>query len=246
MGEMCATPVGARRGRRKARHLVALIGLLAAWLGGADVARAVSVEVAFEGMIHRGDGTIPGGAVVEGASFTGTLSYDPERPVGPESWAYYIFEDGAAALSVSLAGVSYATDPIDPWVSIGISNNLLVDPHTGEPLPPGAAEAVVQDSFDARSANNILVDGMEYEISLGFFEISEDWPAGLFDSVALPSSSAWLAEQLVGAEVSVRGSGDDYFLLLGTVASATPVPEPSTAALLGVGIVLLAAIRRRA
>jgi hypothetical protein len=197
-------------------------------------------------MIHGVDGSIPGGPVVEGASFTGTLSYDPERPLGREPQAYYIFEDGAAALSVSLAGVSFATDPIDPWVSIGISNNLCVDPYTTEVVPCSASEAAAWDSFGVGSVNDIPVDGTDYEISLGFFEISEDWRAGPFDSVALPSSSAWLAEQLVGAEVSVRGSGGDDFLLLGTVASATPVPEPSTAALLCVGIGLLAAIRRRA
>lgn len=125
-------------------------------------------------------------------------------------------------------------------------NDLFVDPHTGEKAPPGVPDAVVLDSFGAVSVNNILVGGMDYEISLGFFEISEDWPAGLFDSVALPSPSAWLAPRLVGAELRVLGTGTEDFELVGTVTVATPIPEPSTAALLCVGFALLAALRRRA
>ena len=94
--------------------------------------------------------------------------------------------------------------------------------------------------------NNILVGGLDYEISLGFFEISEAWPAGLFDSVALPSPSSWLAPRLVGAELMVLGSGSEDFELVGSVTVATPIPEPSTAALLCLGFALLATLRRRA
>ena len=128
MCEMREALLPARRGRRRARRLAALSGLLVAWLGGADAARALPVEIAFQGTIDAVDGAVPGGPVTPGASFTGTLRYDPERPVGSEPRAYYVFDDGAAAMSVSVAGVDYATDPGDPWVSIGIVNDLLVDP----------------------------------------------------------------------------------------------------------------------
>jgi len=213
---------------RPARRLILAAGLLA--IGVADAA-ADSVAARFTGNLHYrsgGSGSIP---------FSGILFYDAAVPdsASDPGVNLYEFAPGSAGIRIETPIGSFLSDPESAGV-FAVSIPIYVS-EDGIPTSPDDPDALLGAFFRWVSNEANLPP------SVGFLGLERVVAEQLPDGFALPASAELLAGALLGATAQVDAGPE--LRLYGSVESATPIPEPSTAVLLGMGMTLLALGPRR-
>lgn len=202
-------------------------------------AHADVVSFTFEGSVRSvGDpnGKLPGDIVV-GTPLSGTISYETsglaDTAPGDPANGYYWFQGPTAngfSMSVNLGShvLSKAPSPALPdsvYVSYGSSHEV------------------------AYTANYALFDGAQPPGSIN------DWYASivLFDSSAtaltsdaLPLTTLSLASFSDPYFIFLSNNGTDNYAVYGDITTLTPVPEPATGVLVGIGTLACLLLRRRA
>lgn len=225
------------------------VAFLALAPGGA---RAALVQAAFEGTIESVEGTIPGGGIAVGTAFSGSIVYSSETTT---QQAVSGFVDPLASLSLDVPGRSYESDDADPRVHVAI-NVLTVDALAGEVVEGSPCnEQLPPDQFicahwlQLESERNRSLEGAEYTLSFEllsadpFIDLTEG-----FEGRGVPTAGQLVAAlngddgEPFGGTVAVLGDG---FGFEGAIESARLIPEPSTALLLGGGLLSLGFERRR-
>jgi hypothetical protein len=205
-----------------------LLARLAAAALAAPAASATPIAVAFEGTF-----TQLAGAPVS-IPFDGTLFYvsDTLNPSASPFFAFYQFEPGSAGIRIHTADATYASDPGSADLSMSATLEYLHP--SGQPTSPSDPDAVVR--------------AVSYWTSTGGGDPSAsplirlEYLSYLFPEEApLPDSPGALVEALLSAHVMVNTGPSGW--LSGVIASATPIPEPSSAALVGFGVALVATWR---
>ena len=236
--------------------------LIAAFcLGIAQSALALPVEVAFSGSISNVDGVAPGG-IVETTAFSGALSYDPGADQNPSSSRFEL-AGSAFSLQLDVGGTSFENDsqsgPLQAWYEIS-----WVD-EDGEPVDPDDQGATPLIDLLGVGTLRDVDTNEEYSFSLNFSMLLDGGiPSYLV--AELPPTSLELAEFMTGGphsfgdflyignvsdpptpylgNPSVCGTGPSGFCVGAAVQNATPVPEPSTASLLLLGLAAIGAVGR--
>jgi hypothetical protein len=208
---------------RAARRLILATGLLA--IGVVDAA-ADSVAVGFTGNLHYqsgGSGSIP---------FGGILFYDAAVPDSADDPGvnFYEFAPGSAGIRIETPIGTFQSDPASTGV-FAVSLPMYVD-ENGTHTSPNDPDALLGALFWWVSNEANLPP------SVDFVKLERLVAQHLPDGFALPTSAELLAETLLGATAQVDAGPE--LQLYGSVESATPIPEPATAALLGMGMTLLA------
>jgi len=227
------------------RRLVLGAVLLA--LAPAGLARAVLVQVGFEGFVGTATGTL-GGA----QSFSGTIVYSTDGPscTSIQFGQECAFDDGSATLTAQLGGAGpvYATDPTDPLVEILLQQYIVDRNDPDQPVPPEDPEAALREVFAPRSVVNEDLGVGDYTLGLLIDRVAQD-PPFLYipNGFGLLEPSATLAAELLGAgfDLQVDPGGPGAGSAFGTVTSTFVIPEPVTASLLLVGLAGLALAGRR-
>jgi hypothetical protein len=209
---------------RFARRIFGFLGT-AALVAAAPTAGATPIEVSFAGTFSRLSGSPP-----VSIPFVGMLFYDADTPNTssnpPVVW--FEFAAGSAGIRIDAQGSSYQTDPTTAGMSASTIPTLVDE--NGNPVPPNDPDAIpasvfLWTSFESNLPSQVRLIQIEQLV--------------LQQEPQLPDSPVALAASLVAAGVRIdAGAG---VTLSGRIASAAPVPEPSSAALLCFGIALLAA-----
>lgn len=227
----------------RCRWLRRCAGAGAAWLLlGTPQAEATLVSVAFEGTITEVSGSVPGAPLV-GSPFSGTVRYDGDQPpvdLQPPFVDVFDFTDGSAALTITLAGTTYATETSAPDVEM-FQQLLTVDRNDpDQPVDPAHPDAALRADFSMPSSANVDVGGGEYDIVLGW----RQFPVSIDELPLPPQPSAALAQALLSLEAGTASvsfaSGASF---VGKITFA--IPEPATALLLGGGLLVLSHRQRR-
>ncbi|MDJ0853495.1 MAG: MYXO-CTERM sorting domain-containing protein [Myxococcota bacterium] len=213
---------------------------------GARGAEADFVGVDFAGTLDEVNVDLPGSPEV-GDPFTGTLFYDSDQlPLDDNGTIEeYVFADGRAGISTTLGGVTYESDAADPFVVV-LLQAWLVDRDTGQPTDrPDDPNAAVWETFGHRSDRNLPAALGDYSFGVSFLELTpiEDFVPPPITDAGLPTAEE-LAERLLGGSFFLDTDGPTP-RVTGTITSTTPIPEPASAGLLALGLVALAASRRR-
>jgi hypothetical protein len=203
-----------------------MLAALGAAALAAPTASATPIAVAFEGTFTR-----LAGAPVS-IPFDGTLFYDSDTPNTSASPPYvlYQFAPGSAGIRIHTADATWASDPgsVDLVASSSVE---YINPYSGLPTSPDDPDAV-RMALLWWASNGGSAPAASPLIQL------VNWSYLLPDEPPLPDSPVATVEMLVFANLGVDTGSTGW--LSGVIASATPIPEPSSAALLGVGVVLVA------
>jgi hypothetical protein len=235
--------------------------IIAFCLAIASSALALPVEVEFSGSISNVDGVAPGG-IVAATAFSGALSYDPGADQNPSSGRFEL-PGSAFSLQLDVGGTSFESDsnpgPLHAWYELG-----WVD-ENGEPVDPedqGAVplihllgvgylrDAETNDEYSFSLNFSMLLDaaipsyllGELPPTSLEMAEFMTSGPGDLGDFLYIGNASDPPTPYLEWP--SVCGAGPSGFCVGAEVQNVTPVPEPSTASLLLLGLAAVGAVSR--
>src|SRR5262245_52027875 len=194
---------------RLARAMMAALGATVAPVA-APTAAAAPIAVAFEGTFDFT--SIP---------FAGTLFYESDTPNtgGNPPAVAYRFAPGTAGIRIETGDVVYASPEF-----VASSIPVLFDVY-GNPVPPGDPDGVLQGSLFWWTGF-----GSNVPSSVDFLRIQQVLYVA---EPPLPDSAGALADSLPGAFIYVSFT-DTGRSLSGTITSAVPIPEPSSASLLGI------------
>lgn len=213
------------------RSLVVGCALLAA------PASAVPVTGSFTAQIIRidGDDVAASPFFPDQALLTGAFGYDTDAAVDADpapDRGVYTFDD-TAFLSITVNGASYATDPALGPISVVLS------------IFPGNQGFRIVGGLVPQAEVPLATDDVPLELALvnGLGDIP------FLPSDALPTSSFSLAT-FSDPDGIIGGAGATPYLVFFqlrslSISTAAPVPEPAVPALLGLGALAIAAIRRR-
>jgi hypothetical protein len=209
---------------RIARAMLALLGIAVVPMA-APSAGATPIAVAFAGTFSHLSGSpasIP---------FAGTLFYDPATPNTSVTPPYVLFEfaPGTAGIRIETAEAVYASDPASADL-VAHSLPVWLDANGNPVSSPNDPDAVTQGSQFHWSSFGSNVPSSVHTLQIAQLVLVVEPP--------LPDSASALADELVGSSVVVGGEAG--FALSGAIASAVPIPEPSSAALLALGLTVLA------
>jgi hypothetical protein len=229
----------------------------------ASSALALPVEVEFSGSISNVDGVAPGG-IVATTAFSGSLAYDPGADQNPSSNQFEL-AGSAFSLQLDVGGTSFENDsqpgPLHAWYEIA-----WVDGEDGAPVPPDFQDAIpLLNLFGIGYLRDVDTDDV-YSFSLDFSMLLDAGIPSYLQGGELPPTSLELAEFMTDGPLhfgdflhignvsdpptpylgwpSVCGVGPSGFCVGAEVQNVTPVPEPSTASLLLLGLAAVGAVSR--
>jgi len=165
-----------------------------------------------EGQISPGD-IITGYYVYEST----TLDSKPEDP----TQGIYLYDSSPCGLFLSVGGFDFQTDLTNVGFSLAVANDFF----------PSGSDAYVVDSWNnAMLSNGVPVDHIYWQL--------DDSTGNALTSDALPTTAPIL-EDWDDNSLYIAGPREVDFVIVGTVTSATVIPEPVTILLLGFGYLLL-------
>lgn len=211
-----------------ARAAACALAAAAFWAPARD-ACASPITVAFEGTLAEVDdpGNALGGGFAVGTPFSGTFTFDPDATSpGPLP---SVFELASPGFTLAMGGFSF-----DLADATGATGLVAI----GDDIDDGAALVDVWGLVFS-TTNGQAID---YAIALLDGDATE---LGSSDPVAIVGLEGWEeAELRIGPGVQIAGDGVD-FTVAGPIGSFGVVPEPGTAALIGLGLGALGIRARR-
>jgi hypothetical protein len=259
--ELLSTPQDLRGYDIEMHRRLPPILITAFCLAIASSALALPVEVEFSGSISNVDGVAPGG-IVATTAFSGALSYDPGADQNPSSGRFEL-PGSAFSLQLDVGGTSFENDsqpgPLHAWYEVSWVDE---DGEWGEPFDPGAVPLLnlfgvgylrdvdTNDEYSFSLKFSMLIDaaipsylpGELPPTSLELAEFMTDGPLHFGDFLYIGNASDPPTPYLEWP--SVCGAGPSGFCVGAEVQNVTPVPEPSTASLLLLGLAAVGAVSR--
>jgi len=208
-------------------RLVGLVASVPVSLAVATGAHAFPVAIHLTGTVATVDDTASafGGVFIVGMPFAATIEYDTSIPdIDPSSTVGRYEENPASLMSISmsLGGVDITTSTVtsDASVLVRTDTNLLL-PNVNGPLSTGPAISQIQMLLDSSNPLAITSDALPTTLDLNDFDGNRQM--------------AFLGGSLVTGLAFVFAD----------IQTLTVIPEPGTGVLLGLGVPLASAQRRR-
>jgi len=227
-------------------------------------AQALPVEVALSGIVTNAVGATPGG-IATGAAFSGVIAFDPVTDLDTsESTMEFSAEDFTLQLEVD--GVIFESAPTPGTVRARYGISFIdEDGEAVDADDPGAIPVVY---LNAAGSARATATEQELRFALSFsLPLPGEIPSYVVEQ--LPSTAQELADYFANGQEGVFadvlslgnaseppslngvripppcGSGADGFCIETLVTHGMPVPEPSTATLLLLGLAAIGTYRRR-